>query len=113
MYAIRSYYARRHFLRSLPAIGLIAALPRSALAVAEATDRLRALEAGVGGRLGVFVIDTANGGSLGYRADERFMMLSSFKALAGACVLQRVDAGLDRLDRRIVFDGSALRNNFV
>jgi len=100
--------SRRHFLRSLPAIGLIAALPRSALAVAEATDRLRALEAGVGGRLGVFVIDTANGGSLGYRADERFMMLSSFKVLAGACVLQRVDAGLDRLDRRIVFDGSAL-----
>ncbi|WP_374328432.1 class A beta-lactamase [Azonexus sp.] len=100
--------SRRRFLRTLSAIGLIAAAPRAALANGSVTDRLRALEAAVGGRLGVHIIDTATGDSVGYRADERFMLLSSFKVLAGAYVLQRVDAGLDRLDRRIVFDRSAL-----
>ena len=99
---------RRRFLCCLSTIGLIAAAPRVALANASVANRLRALEATVGGRLGVHIIDTANGASFGYRADERFMLLSSFKVLAGACVLQRVDAGLDRLDRRIIFDRSAL-----
>lgn len=100
--------SRRRFLRSLSAVGLIAAAPRAVLASATVTDRLRALEAAVGGRLGVHIIDTATGASVAYRADERFMLLSSFKVLAGAYVLQRVDAGLDRLDRRIVFDRSVL-----
>ena len=100
--------SRRRFLRSLSAIGLIVAAPRVALASGSVAERLRALEATVGGRLGVHIIDTANGASVGYRADERFMLLSSFKALAGACVLQQVDAGLERLDRRIVFDRSVL-----
>lgn len=100
--------SRRRFLCSLPAIGLIATAPCALLAAPAVTDRLRALETAVGGRLGVCIIDTATGASVGYRADERFMLLSSFKALAGACVLQRVDAGLERLDRRIVFDRSAL-----
>lgn len=100
--------SRRRFLRSLSAIGLIVAAPRVALASGSVAERLRALEANVGGRLGVHIIDTATGASVGYRADERFMLLSSFKALAGACVLQQVDAGLERLDRRIVFDRSVL-----
>lgn len=100
--------SRRRFLRSLSSIGLIAAAPRAALASGSVIDRLRALEAAVGGRLGVHIIDTATGASVAYRADERFMLLSSFKVLAGACALQRVDAGLDRLDRRIVFDRSVL-----
>lgn len=100
--------SRRHFLHALSASVLIAAAPRAALATADFGARLAALEATVGGRLGVFIIDTASGASIAYRADERFMLLSSFKALAGACVLQRVDAGLERLERRIVFDRSVL-----
>lgn len=100
--------SRRHFLRALCGLGLIGSMPASPLASASLEDRLRALEATVGGRLGVSIIDTANGNRFAYRADERFMLLSSFKVLAGACVLQRVDAGWERLDRRIVFDRSAL-----
>ena len=65
-------------------------------------DRWRAIEAGVGGRLGVAVLDTATGELAGQRLDERFPMCSTFKALAAALVLARVDAGAERLDRRIV-----------
>lgn len=62
---------------------------------------LKKLEAGIQGRLGMYVIDTASGREYGYRCDERFMMLSSFKLLACALVLARVDQGLADLNHRI------------
>ena len=72
------------------------------------TDRWRAIEASVRGRLGVAVLDTASGALAGYRLDERFAMCSTFKFVAVAAVLARVDAGQERLDRRIVVTRAAL-----
>jgi beta-lactamase class A len=60
------------------------------------------------GRLGVAVLDTRNGTLIGHRLDERFPMCSTFKWLAAALVLHRVDAGEERLDRRIRFDADRL-----
>ena len=65
-------------------------------------DRWRDLEASVSGRLGVAVLDTGTGDLSGHRLDERFPMCSTFKTLAAALVLARVDAGHERLDRRVV-----------
>lgn len=70
--------------------------------------RLQALEVEAQGRLGVFAVDTATGQSVAYRADERFMMLSSFKLLASALVLHRVDRGQESLARRVVYGPSDL-----
>jgi beta-lactamase class A len=47
------------------------------------------LEASLGGRLGVHVLDTGTGATLGHRADERFAMASTFKAILAAAVLAR------------------------
>jgi beta-lactamase class A len=71
-------------------------------------DRWRDIEAGVGGRLGVAVLATATGELVGHRLDERFAMCSTFKFLAAAWVLARVDAGQERLDRRIVVTRASL-----
>jgi len=68
----------------------------------ELAERWRGIEASVGGRLGVAVLDTATGELAGHRLDERFPLCSTFKALAAAQVLARVDTGEERLDRRIV-----------
>src|SRR3978361_1249020 len=65
------------------------------------TGRWAAIEASVGGRLGVAVLDTATGALAGHRLDERFPMCSTFKVLAAALALSRVDAGQERLDRRV------------
>ena len=65
--------------------------------------RLREIERGSLGRLGVQILDTATGATFGHRADERFLMCSTFKLLAAALVLHRVDRGQESLDRRIVF----------
>ncbi|GGY19130.1 beta-lactamase [Rhodanobacter panaciterrae] len=73
-----------------------------------ATTRLAALERRHGGRLGVAILDTGNGRRIGHRADERFLMCSTFKLLAVAAVLARVDRGVEQLGRRIVFGRDAL-----
>lgn len=63
---------------------------------------LRELERRSGGRLGVAVIDTRSSRQSGWRVDERFPMCSTFKLVAAAAVLRRVDRGTERLDRRMV-----------
>jgi beta-lactamase class A len=64
---------------------------------------LQQLEARHGGRLGVAILDTGSGARLEHRARERVLMCSTFKAMAAALVLRRVDKRIERLDRRVVF----------
>ncbi|MFI6785663.1 serine hydrolase [Micromonospora sp. NPDC050276] len=60
----------------------------------------RQLEKRFGARLGVYAIDTGNGRTVRYRADERFAYASTFKALAVAEVLdETTDSELDRVVR--------------
>ena len=68
-----------------------------------ANKRLANIEAREGGRLGVFARDTGTGATIGRRASERFPMCSTFKLLAAAATLRRVDEGAERLDRRIAY----------
>jgi beta-lactamase class A len=83
---------------------------RAAFAAAAETfaSAFARIETESGGRLGVAVLDTATGMKAGHRAGERFPMCSTFKLLAAAAVLRRVDAGSERLDRRIRFDAKDL-----
>jgi beta-lactamase class A len=78
--------------------GLSACLATPASADASA---LASLERRHGGRLGVFAVDAGSGRSLACRADERFLLCSTFKMLAVAAVLERVDAGRERLERSV------------
>jgi beta-lactamase class A len=90
-------------------LGLLpAAASAGRVFAAQATTRLRELEPTSKGRLGVALLDTANGVRATYRADERFPMCSTFKFLAVAAVLARVDDGLEQLDRRIPFGAADL-----
>jgi len=94
-------------------IGASALALRPTLALAAGNEdaalaRLAALERQHGGRLGVAILDTGNGRRIAHRADERFLMCSTFKLLAVAAVLARVDRGTERLDRRIVFGKEAV-----
>lgn len=79
------------------------AFAKSAIAAGDIHERLQALERRHGGRLGVSILDTASGKRASHRADERFPMCSTFKFLAAAQVLARVDRGEEQLQRRIVF----------
>lgn len=101
---------RREWLKGA-AFGAIAlaASPRMLAAQARgAAARLAALEHRNGGRLGVAILDTGSGTRVAWRGDERFLMCSTFKLLLAAAVLKKVDTGVEKLDRRIVFGKDAL-----
>ncbi len=70
--------------------------------------RLAELEARHKGRIGVAIHNLATGIRIGHRADERFLMCSTFKALLAAHILARVDRKEEALDRRIVVKKSDL-----
>jgi beta-lactamase class A len=80
--------------------------PTAAIAVTDRSDAERALiaiEARIGGRLGVFAVDTASGSSIAYRADELFPMCSTHKMLVGAALLSAVEEGRLRLGQRVPY----------
>lgn len=83
---------------------MVAALALAALlAAGSPTDQIAALEQQSGGRIGVAALDSANAGQINHRPNERFRLCSTFKLLAAAAVLQRVDAGTERLDRFVTY----------
>jgi beta-lactamase class A len=91
---------RRELLLGAAAVGFGRAAFADAETLAAAFARI---EKESGGRLGVAVLDTQTGAQAGHRADERFPMCSTFKLLAAAATLWRVDAGSERLERRVPF----------
>jgi beta-lactamase class A len=95
-------YGARSVLRPLPDAHAASGLSEGL------ADEFSKIENQSGGRLGVAVLDTRTGAQAGHRADERFPMCSTFKLLAAAAILSRVDAGKERLDRRIHFKASDL-----
>lgn len=104
---------RRQFLATLGSLICTTALadalpaPSTPSAPAGKADKphweaaMRALEAESGGRLGVAVLDVTSGHQLGWRADERFAMCSTFKFLLGALVLAHCDQQKESLSRTI------------
>lgn len=73
-----------------------------------AKPRLAAVEARIGGRLGVGVLDTADDAFLGYRADEGFPMSSTCNLLTVASVMKRIDDGQEQPDRLVPYKASDL-----
>src|SRR5690349_19027048 len=83
-------------------------VPREPARVDALAGKLAELEQREGGRLGVAAVDTATGQRLEHRGDERFAMCSTFKFVLAAAILQRVDHGLEHLERRIGYGAGDL-----
>src|SRR5207237_2226486 len=65
----------------------------------DAAIRIAAIEARIGGRIGVAALDTGNTKHVEHRADERFPMCSTFKFLVAAAVMNRIDEKKEKLER--------------
>lgn len=84
------------------AISLFAAM--ACLQVAQALDDwppegVTKIETETGARVGAVAIDLKSGHRIENRPNELFPMCSTFKLLAVAAVLQRVERGEEKLDR--------------
>lgn len=66
------------------------------------------IEARVGGRVGVFALDTGSGRQLAHRPDERFAMCSTFKWALAAAILARADRAELSLDEHVPYGSSDL-----
>lgn len=89
---------RRNLIIGFPLLLGISSLPTALLA---AESSFAGIERRYGGRLGISIIDTGSDRTLAYRADERFLMCSTFKGLLAALVLFRVDSGAEDLARSV------------
>ena len=83
--------------------GVRASSPESAeLAAAAAfADAVTALERGHNAEVGVFAMEAGSGKTLEHRADQRFMMCSTFKALLAGAILRKAQDEPGLLDRSI------------
>lgn len=98
----------RHFPLSCLLFLAAPAMAGTDQALADSTrfaDAIAALEQRVGGRIGVYALDTESGRELAYRANERFATASTFKPLLVAAVLAAVDAGRLDLGTPVGLDG--------
>lgn len=84
-------------------IASLCAIAASPAFAAEAPPELESYERESGGRIGVYAENPATGKKLSWRADERFVMCSTFKASLAACVLARVDRGEEQLAAMIPY----------
>lgn len=80
-----------------PAVGLALPIP----GLRSRPSPFKPIEDQIRGRLGVSAIDTASGRRISWRGGERFPMCSTFKLVAVAFVLARVDQGVETLSRKI------------
>ncbi len=67
-------------------------------------------ERGSGGHIGVYAENIRTGAKLLWRADERFVMCSTFKASLAACILSRVDRGEDSLETLISYGANDIQD---
>lgn len=102
-----SELTRRNFLLNavttiplLRPIGITSIMSSRSLHSAE---RFADIEYRSGGRLGVAALGTADGRRLDYRSDDLFPMCSTFKLLAAAATLKRVDDGREKLERKMPY----------
>ena len=69
----------------------------------EAPPALAAYERETGGRIGLYAENLSTGAKIAWRAEERFVMCSTFKASLAAFVLARIDRGEDRLEDMVAY----------
>jgi beta-lactamase class A len=94
-------FSRRALLVALPALACAGGAMAADDAWAQLPARFAELEKESGGRLGIAALDVKTGRTAAHRGDERFPLASTFKFLAAAAVLARVDAGAATLDKNL------------
>lgn len=94
-------------LLAIPAVSVLAGVAGAASG-GTPQEQLAELEARHKGRIGVAIHNLATNARLSHRANERFLMCSTFKALLAGHILARVDRKEEALDRRIVVKKSDL-----
>jgi beta-lactamase class A len=90
---------------------LVCALALGLVSAGYGSDRVSEfadLEKRTGGRIGVAAVDQTGNRRAEYHSDQRFLMCSTFKVLAVAAVLKRVDEKKEKLERFVPYGEAQL-----
>ena len=87
-------------------LGFLSPMPTRA----RTSGTVRDYEAATGGHVGIYAENVVSGAKLEWRADERFVMCSTFKASLTALILSRVDRGEEHLDTPISYTAADLKD---
>jgi beta-lactamase class A len=99
----------RKFIATLVLVALFACSVGAADSSQKSVEAdLARLEARSNSRIGVAAFDLSTNRRVAYRSDERFIMCSTFKVLAAAAVLKRVDENKEKLDRFVTYGEAQL-----
>ena len=90
----------------LGVLGVLAPVSARARTGGAVTD----YEAATGGHVGIYAENVVSGAKLEWRADERFVLCSTFKASLAALILSRVDRGEEHLDAPIAYTAADLKD---
>jgi beta-lactamase class A len=99
---------------SLRVVPLLTVLLAGSILRAESPERsatttaFAQLEARTKSRIGIAAVDLSTDRRVQYRSHEPFLMCSTFKVLAVAAVLKRVDEGKEKLDRFVRYGEAQL-----
>lgn len=102
--------SRRTFLLAIASLPFATAWADSPYKPSIIETQLAALEKDLDGRLGIYALNTANGAQLGYRANERFPLCSTFKVLAASAILKKSEQVPGLLQYRVKYQKSDLVN---
>jgi beta-lactamase class A len=94
---------RRTLLAAAPALAVAGPAFSWPAFIAPAPAPIRDYERRTLGRVGLHAENLQTGKKLTWRANERFVMCSTFKASLAACVLSKVDMGQEHLDRMVPY----------
>ncbi len=96
---MQKHIHRRHFLQGTLACSIVPVLP--AWGANSITRELELLEHSSNRTIGLWALDTGNGRSLAYRAEERFPFCSTFKIILAGAILHQSETESSLLERRI------------
>lgn len=105
---VRAHGFARTALSALMLAALLFGNAEAATENEEAANPFVQLEKQTEARIGVAAIDASSKREVMHRAEERFAMCSTFKVLAAAAVLQRVDQNKEQLDRFVRYGEAQL-----
>ncbi len=80
---------------------------------AETSGAVTDYEAATDGHVGIYAENVVSGAKLEWRADERFLICSTFKATLAALILSRVDRGEEHLDVPIAYTAADLTDSYA
>jgi beta-lactamase class A len=95
--------SRRFLISAAPALAAWPAVAGSPALRDQLLPLAAGYESATGGRIGLYAKNLRTGRELAWRANERFVMCSTFKASLAALALRRVDVGKDKLDVMISY----------